>query len=237
MSKDPAFLLYVNNWIAGTMYLTHEAKGCYMDILILQFQRWRFSLKEASIVLGDETFQKQWPYISDKFIMDEDGFFYNERLRDEMLRRQKQSKAASYANQVRHGSETDSETKSEIDPLKLKLKLKEENNINEMYKSFIAGFNELTGRNFRGDKKAERQFGARLKDKYTGEDFALAIMNCLQDKFHQENPHFLTPEFITRQDKLEKYLNWKPSPTELKRARDVMFNLNKLFDDEQTSEN
>ena len=68
----------------------------------------------------------------------------------------------------------------------------------------------MTGKNFRGDNSAKRHFGARVKEGYTREQFQTAIHNCLCDKFHKENPKYLTPEFITRPDKLEKYINYTP---------------------------
>jgi uncharacterized phage protein (TIGR02220 family) len=55
--------------------------------------------------------------------------------------------------------------------------------------------------------KAKAAFTARLKEGYTKQDFATAIQNCAADEFHINNPHHLTLEFISRQDKLDKYLN------------------------------
>lgn len=77
----------------------------------------------------------------------------------------------------------------------------------EIYKTFISEFNKITGRSFRGDKRSERQFYARLEDGYTLEEFGKAVANCKEDQFHEQNPQYLTPEFITRSDKLEKFLN------------------------------
>ena len=76
------------------------------------------------------------------------------------------------------------------------------------YKKFIDFFNEITGRRFRyTDRKAERQFKARLKDNYTRADFEKAINAMLKDPFHKEqNYKYMTPEFITRADKLEMYM-------------------------------
>jgi hypothetical protein len=39
MSKDPAFLFYPNDYIGGTMGMTFEEKGAYMELLMLQFNR------------------------------------------------------------------------------------------------------------------------------------------------------------------------------------------------------
>jgi hypothetical protein len=37
--KDPAFLFYPNDWIGGTMGMTFEEKGAYMELLMMQFNR------------------------------------------------------------------------------------------------------------------------------------------------------------------------------------------------------
>lgn len=78
------------------------------------------------------------------------------------------------------------------------------------YKEFISLFNRITNRKFKGDTKAERQFKARIKDGYTMQDFEKAITNCKHDPYHIENTQYLTPEFITRADKLEKFINIAP---------------------------
>jgi hypothetical protein len=46
-----------------------------------------------------------------------------------------------------------------------------------------------------------------MKEGYSLSDFETAIKNCKNDKYHIENPQYLTPEFITRADKLQKFLN------------------------------
>ena len=74
-------------------------------------------------------------------------------------------------------------------------------------------FEKITGKKIRvfGDK-ASAQLKARLKEGFTVEDIIQAIKNCHADKYHQENPKYLTLEFITRQTKLQTYLNvQKPS--------------------------
>jgi len=60
--------------------------------------------------------------------------------------------------------------------------------------------------------KAKTAFTARLKEGYSKQDFATAIQNCAADDFHINNPHHLTLEFISRQDKLDKYLNVGDKP-------------------------
>ena len=80
-------------------------------------------------------------------------------------------------------------------------------NDKDSYKKFIDKFNEITKKNYKGSEMVKKQLNARLKNNYTLDEIFRAIETCHKDKYHQENPQFLTPEFITRADKLEKYLN------------------------------
>ena len=71
-------------------------------------------------------------------------------------------------------------------------------------------FNTTTGKNVRVvNDKTKKQFNARLKEGYTKADIFNAIKNCYNDDYHQKNPKYLTLEFISRSDKLEKYSNYK----------------------------
>ena len=72
-------------------------------------------------------------------------------------------------------------------------------------------FNKVTGKNSKViTDKVKAQINARLKDGYTKDDIAIAIKNCAKDEYHLETGlKYLTLEFITRQDKLEKYSTQK----------------------------
>lgn len=77
------------------------------------------------------------------------------------------------------------------------------------YKECIIMFNKITGRNFKGTDKSKKQFNARIEEGFTLNDFEKAITNCSNDEWHKQNTKYLTPEFITRADKLQMYLNNK----------------------------
>lgn len=67
-------------------------------------------------------------------------------------------------------------------------------------------FNDLTGKKtVVVSEKVKRQIKARLKEGYTKQDIWNAILNCFNDPYHKENPKYLTLEFISRSDKMEKY--------------------------------
>lgn len=85
MAKDPAFLFYPGDWLSGTMYLTHEQKGAYIDLLILQFNVGSFSEAQARQVLSI-CFDVAWPMLKQKFIK-ESGLYFNERLKVEIEKR------------------------------------------------------------------------------------------------------------------------------------------------------
>jgi len=73
--------------------------------------------------------------------------------------------------------------------------------------TLLKQFNEKVGRNHKViPDKAKKQLLARLKEGYTKQDIWNAILNCYDDEFHKENNHkYLTLEFISRADKMERY--------------------------------
>jgi uncharacterized phage protein (TIGR02220 family) len=72
-------------------------------------------------------------------------------------------------------------------------------------------FNEVTGKKCKiVSDKAKSQFKARLKENFTKEDIANAIQNAYNDNYHKETNHkYLTLEFISRADKLERFSTQK----------------------------
>lgn len=85
--KDPAVLWYFNDWLAGTMLLSRHHKGCYIDLLLAQFNNGRLSIDQIKTVLGSD-FGQSWPTIQKKFKYDEEtSLYYNERLEIEQTKR------------------------------------------------------------------------------------------------------------------------------------------------------
>lgn len=85
MAKDPAFLFYPGDWMTGTMVLSRHLKGCYIDLLIAQFNNGPLSLESIKAVLGID--QASWTVLSKKFQQDSYGNYYNERLATEIEKR------------------------------------------------------------------------------------------------------------------------------------------------------
>ena len=82
------------------------------------------------------------------------------------------------------------------------------NESKEKYIDFIESICLITGKSYRGDKKSEGAFNARMKEGYQVEDILEALENAIKQENHIKNDfRYLTPEFITRQDKIELYKN------------------------------
>jgi uncharacterized protein YdaU (DUF1376 family) len=81
--KDPAFLFYPNDWIGGTMGMTFEEKGAYMEVLMLQFNRGHMTTHMVGQLVG-----QLWLNVEAKFRQDDEGLWYNERLEEEQEKRQ-----------------------------------------------------------------------------------------------------------------------------------------------------
>jgi vacuolar-type H+-ATPase subunit I/STV1 len=87
MSKDPAVLFYTSDFLSGTFTMSNEQVGKYIRLLCLQHQKGKLTEKDMLSICkayDDE--------IWCKFIK-EDGVFYNERMYNETVRRQKFSES------------------------------------------------------------------------------------------------------------------------------------------------
>jgi len=82
--KDPAFLFYPGDWLGGTMGMTFEEKGAYITLLMLQFNRGHMTEHMIGQTVG-----QLWVKVQDKFIKDEQGLYYNERLDEEIKKRKR----------------------------------------------------------------------------------------------------------------------------------------------------
>jgi len=92
MAKDPAVLWYFGDWQGGTITLSRQQKGCYMDLLCAQFNSGPLSPEEIETVLGND-FAAWQGSLSKKFKKNGEGMFYNERLQAEMQKRRTYSES------------------------------------------------------------------------------------------------------------------------------------------------
>lgn len=88
MSKDPAFLFYSSDWISGTMFLSAEQKGKFIDLLCAQHQKGRLRKKDMLHIC--KTYDED---IFCKFRRDSEGLYFNEKLEFEQNRRKAYSES------------------------------------------------------------------------------------------------------------------------------------------------
>lgn len=92
---------------------------------------------------------------------------------------------------------------------------KKSSSYGEQEKELLKYINQRLGRNYRQEKKFQTNLKARLKSGYTIEQIKGAFDRAVDDDFHRKNNYkHLSPEFICRSDKLEKFLN---APVEAKK--------------------
>lgn len=87
-------------------------------------------------------------------------------------------------------------------------------NKEDAFTFFIKEFNKKRNSKFQCLPQVKTAFRKCLKTHST-KDILRALENAMQEPYHIENTfNDLTPEFITRPDKLEKYLNYVPKKKE-----------------------
>lgn len=87
-NKDPAFLFYSSDFLTGTMLMSDEQVGRYIRLMCLQHQTGHLSENDMLKVCVEKDEK-----IFSKFVVDRQGFYYNKRLEDEILKRKEYSKS------------------------------------------------------------------------------------------------------------------------------------------------
>ncbi len=103
MSKDPAFLFYTQDFMAGTMFMTDEQVGKYVRLLCAQHQHGHLSEKQMLHIT--KSFDED---IFGKFEKDENGKYFNKRLGIEIEKRENFSKKQTDKVNKRWKKDTDS---------------------------------------------------------------------------------------------------------------------------------
>jgi hypothetical protein len=83
MSKDPAVLFYTSDFLSGTFTMTDEQVGKYIRLLCLQHQKGKLTEKDMLSICKayDNEIYEKFDQI--------DGFFINDRMYNESIRRSK----------------------------------------------------------------------------------------------------------------------------------------------------
>ena len=99
--KDPAFLFYSSDFLSGTLLMSDEDVGKYIRLLCLQHQKGH--LKEKDMLSICKTFNEE---IFNKFVKDNEGNYYNERLEYESNKRKAYSESRRNNRKKKEENET-----------------------------------------------------------------------------------------------------------------------------------
>lgn len=104
MAKDPAVLFYTQDFLVGTYGYSHEDVGKYIILLCLQHQHGdRLPKPMIENIIGPK---EEGHVVWSKFKKDKDGFYYNERMREEAQKRRSYCKSRRKNRSKKHKKNT-----------------------------------------------------------------------------------------------------------------------------------
>jgi uncharacterized phage protein (TIGR02220 family) len=222
MAKElPYFKFEPAQWESGNIQMcSHEEKGVFLDLCSLYWLRlgdlpYKLAIQKVcggnAVALDSLYEEKIFDIIDDSIFISflseqleefEDVSKKNSKNAKEGWEKRRKQRDKSDRNATALNSQCESDAIREDNIIEDKIN----NNLSVDWVALLKFFNDVTGRNFKVvTHKAKKQIKDRLKEGYIKSDIINAVNNCFLDKYHQENPHFLTLEFISRSDKMEKY--------------------------------
>ena len=162
MAKDPAFLFYPADFLVGTMDMSDEEVGIYIRLLCRQHQKGNINPKVMD-GLSEE--------ILSKFRKDNQGNYYNKRLKTEMDKRQKfvESRRANGSKGGRPKKDKDNQEETNSKPLGKPTKNLTENE-NE---------NENENKDLKEIERMNKEYKERLKrNPNVNQEFLATLGTC-----------------------------------------------------------
>ncbi len=182
MSKDPAFLFYSSDWISGTMFLDHEQKGKFIDLLCAQHQRGRLRKKDMLIIC--KTYDED---VFSMFKRDREGLYYNEKLEFEQNRRRAYSESRR-DNRKKKTNSLDKISKSYVNHMETETETKTINDTKtEIYPTFQDFWNLY---DYKQNKPKSNKAWDRLKQKEKEQiiDYLPFYIESTPDKSFRKHP-------------------------------------------------
>ena len=192
MSKDPAFLMYSNDFLSGMADLTMEERGQYITMILLQHQKGALSTKLIQIQFGG------MPSVDvlAKFLIDTDGNYYNKRLDAEKTKRKAHSEKQR-ANVMKRWNKEDKLIPNKYDGITTVIPLEDENeneNINTIkakvqiyptFEDFWELYDKKTGNKSLIKIKFDK-LPQKIKEKII--DYLPNYLESTPDKAYRKNP-------------------------------------------------
>jgi uncharacterized phage protein (TIGR02220 family) len=188
-------------WVDLIMLANH--KDGYITVRGIDIE-----VKRGQVAWSQENLAKRWKWSRGKVIR------FCKKLEEKMMLQTVQQKnhlttlftIIKYED-YQSNDTTNSTTNSTTNGRQTDTNKNDKNDKNIIYTLFVEKFNSITGKKHRGDPKSEKQFNARLKENFTLDEILKATENANNDTYLRENIQYLTPEYITRPDKLQKWMN------------------------------
>lgn len=215
MGKDPAFMLYSQDFLVGVSDLTMEERGQYITMLCLQHQKGHLTKKNIQIAVGNVSED-----VMNKFIQDENEMYYNETLENLIHKREAYSQSRS-ENGKKGGRPRKEPLKNQEKTICLPYAKAYENhseneneNIN-VIKDIIDYLNKKLGTKYKyTTKDIQSHIKARLKEGFTYEDFVCVIDKKYQEWHGTKWEEYLRPITLFS-TKFQSYLNQKGATNEV----------------------
>lgn len=192
MSKDPAFLMYSNDFLSGMADLTMEERGQYITMILLQHQKGALSTKLIRIQFGGMPSAD----VLAKFLIDSDGNYYNKRLDAEKTKRKAHSEKQR-KNVMKRWNKEEKPIPNKYHGITTVIPLENENeneNVNttkakvEIYpgfEDFWDMYNKKTG-NKEAIKKKFEKLPQKIKEQII--DYLPQYIESTPDKTYRKNP-------------------------------------------------
>lgn len=219
MAKDPAFMLYSQDFLVDVSDLTMEERGQYITMLCLQHQKGHLTKKNIQIAVGNVSED-----VMSKFVKDENEMYYNETL--EVVIHKREAYSQSRSENGKKGGRPRKETpKNHNENQEKTICLPyakayenhseiENENIN-VIKDIIDYLNKKLGTRYKyTTKDIQSHIKARLKEGFIYEDFVCVIDKKYQEWHGTKWEEYLRPITLFS-TKFQSYLNQKGATNEV----------------------
>ena len=219
--KSPAILFYTSDFLTGVSDLTMEERGQYITLLCLQHQTGHLSLKTIKLNVPNASED-----VLQKFLKDEAGNYYNERMEKETEKRNiyiesryqngykggrpkgkpnKNHMVKHMGNHIGNDNDNVNDNNKDIEKEIVKGKNQIEN-----YNEIIDYLNLKTNSSYKSTTPKTRELiKARYNEGFTLDDFKQVIDNKVNSWGNDEKMvAYLRPETLFS-NKFESYLNEK----------------------------
>lgn len=212
MGKDPAFMLYSQDFLVGVSDLTMEERGQYITMLCLQHQKGHLTKKNIQISVGNVSED-----VMTKFVKDKNEMYYNETLEAVINKREAYSQSRS-ENGKKGGrpkkeaqkNHNEKQEKTICLPYAKAYKNHTENvneNIN-VIKDIIEYLNNKLGTRYKyTTKDIQSHIKARIKEGFTYQDFVCVIEKKYKQWYGTDMQMYLRPKTLFNSENFQSYLN------------------------------